>query len=823
MNKKSVIVLAVLLFIGLGTFVFANPDTEELKNEDESVYKSTDNNTTKVENKDNNLNENNGSVNNEVIKPDNNTLDDGTINNSNGSNSSGISNGINNNDNIYNGSTNNSNSGSSNTSDITNDNNYDNIKNQVANLLNLVKNARSKSDIDEARIYLNNNRIIDTVANIKDISIKNKLTNDINSISAILNDIEAPKIEGIINNAYTKDNVSITIMEDNIKEIILNNKKVGLTDLTNINEEGNYTLIVRDNSFNEDKIVFTIDRTSPVLKVYLSKSELTNQDVIVTISSNEPIKLEDSFWTLSNDLKSMSKAFGENASGLVTVSDLAGNIASIPYEITNIDKSPLEGEIQLSIIEPTKNNVRVFIFTNKDVLEPEGWKYLNKNTKRILYRDFKENTSLSEVTVNDIAGNSLTLSYEVNNIDRISPEILGLDISTLELTDQNVVYKIMFNEPIKDNVVGWTLEGKNTLVREFAVNSSGSIIVEDLAGNTSKVDFEVNNIDKLLLETEITYNVIEPTNNDVRAIISANKEIREINGWKYLDADKTKLYKDLSNNTSEVVAVSDNLGHISLVNCQISNIDKEAPILNVSYTLDYLDKNKVIIVVSANEELKLSKELEEAGWILSTTKNSIFKNSKVGDKGTIKVNDLASNEASIDYLVKEVLEEPFKTEVFISNSNYTNQDVTVTIKTERPIYEFEGEVVTDEATIIKGWIISNNRQELTKVYSEKAYKQYIVLKDEEGNVAVPRFEITNVDKNIPEVSSDNVSYNKLADNKIEVIIKVSKEIYTPDGWTNIENYRKFKKVFAKDTTQMVKLADLYGNVGYINIDTRNVS
>lgn len=827
MNKKSVIVLAVLLFLGLGTFVFANPSLSQQENEESAYNLDGDSNKETPSNNNNNKpiesgkTEGNNNVSPEddnIVNPSNDDKDSSAEQNSNSSSTSNSN--LNNNGNNNNNEVNNS--GSSNSSDENVRPNYDSIKSQVANLVAQVVNAKNKSDIDRAREYLNSNNLINTIANIKDIDVKNKLDNDINNVIGVLNDNEKPKVEGITNNSYTKDNVSITVTENNLKEIILNNKKVSASEIANITGEGSYTLVVRDKAYNEEIVSFTIDRTSPVLKLEYNIIKLTNQDVVATIKANEALRVDDSSWVLSSDLKSMTKTFKENTSGLVSVTDLAGNKAIMPYEIVNIDKSPIEGEIQLSIIDPTVNNVRVFIFTNKDVLVPDGWHYLNNNTKKILYKDFKDNIELQEVTVMDEAGNEKILNYEVTNIDRVAPMVENRVISNTELTDQNVIYKIIFNEPIKDNVVGWTLENKNTLVREFTNNGSGSIIVEDLAGNTSRVDFEVNNIDKLVLEANITYSEIELTNKDIRAIITANKEVKEIDGWKYLENDKTKLYKDFAANTSEIVAVSDNLGHIALVNCEIGNIDKDAPVLEVNYVVDYLDNNKIMVVVSADEELEITKELTDASWILSSTKMAIFKNAKVGDKGTIEVKDLAGNSAKIDYEVVDVQNKTFASEVFISNSNYTNKDVTVTIKTEKPIKSLDGEIITDDMTEIRGWKISVDRQTLTKIYSEKAYKQYLILKDEEGNVSIPRFEITNVDKNMPEVSDDDIVYNKLSDNRIEVNIKVSKEVYTPNGWSNVENYRKFKKVFAKDEVEVVKLSDLYGNVGYITIDTRNI-
>ena len=66
-------------------------------------------------------------------------------------------------------------------------------------------------------------------------------------------------------------------------------------------------------------------------------SDLTNQDVTVTIRVNEVITPVDG-WTLSDDKMAISKTFSENIKGNVVVSDLAGNSEIRYYSVDNIDK-----------------------------------------------------------------------------------------------------------------------------------------------------------------------------------------------------------------------------------------------------------------------------------------------------------------------------------------------------------------------------------------------------------------------------------------------------------------------------------------------------
>lgn len=79
------------------------------------------------------------------------------------------------------------------------------------------------------------------------------------------------------------------------------------------------------------------DTTPPTAEVsYSNNRELTNQDVTVTIQADEAIQAVEG-WTLSDDQTTLTKVFSENTDGSVTISDLAGNTATINYTVSGIE------------------------------------------------------------------------------------------------------------------------------------------------------------------------------------------------------------------------------------------------------------------------------------------------------------------------------------------------------------------------------------------------------------------------------------------------------------------------------------------------------
>ncbi len=143
--------------------------------------------------------------------------------------------------------------------------------------------------------------------------------------------------------------------------------------------------------------------------VHYSETLLTNNDVLVTITSN--VELEPIHgWTLSEDKKTLSKIYSQNIEEVVTLTSIDGATKNVSIKINNIDKEFLP----LNVTYSTKNNEVTIKITSNEELKPiYGWT-LSKNQKT-LERTYTKNIE-EEVTVKDLAGNTQTIKIKVDGI-----------------------------------------------------------------------------------------------------------------------------------------------------------------------------------------------------------------------------------------------------------------------------------------------------------------------------------------------------------------------------------------------------------------------
>ena len=110
-------------------------------------------------------------------------------------------------------------------------------------------------------------------------------------------------------------------------------------------------------------------------------------------------------------------------------------------------------------------------------------------------KEYDGNTS-ETITIRDLVGNEINASIEIKNIDKIVPNV-KVEYSIKEITKENVVVIITSDEEIQE-VEGWTLSAnKKMLTKEYGENASETITVKDLAGNETKANIEISNIDKI--------------------------------------------------------------------------------------------------------------------------------------------------------------------------------------------------------------------------------------------------------------------------------------------------------------------------------------
>ena len=309
------------------------------------------------------------------------------------------------------------------------------------------------------------------------------------NVKAVVDYIDktAPEVEVAYSNKnLTNKNVivKLTISEE-IKEVEgwnLSENKMTLIKELEVNEEGKVT--VKDLAGNTIEVgysVTNIDKTLPEAEVTYNNEELTNGNVIVTITVTEEVNTLEG-WTLSEDKKVLTKEVEANEEGKVTIEDLAGNTLEVEYSVANIDKK-----------SPTVTGVRDGKYYKEatPVIEDE-----NLESVKLNGIDFRSGKTIKlngnyTLVATDKAGNTTTVTFTV---DSIKPIILVLDILDFIQTDLIPIKPIIIDANLdtvvvlKDGVdigykVGDQLEGEG----------SYEIIATDKAGNTSSAKFTADN------------------------------------------------------------------------------------------------------------------------------------------------------------------------------------------------------------------------------------------------------------------------------------------------------------------------------------------
>lgn len=643
MNKKRILVIALILFLGLGTFVFANPSEEfyeemlldeevegDIGEEDDSIdddYSHSDLSSISPNEK---IEDKNGVI--QAFARDtvniNTTLDfmfggnqDSSNSNSN-SNSNSDSN-LNGDSSIGGGNQGGGESGDKDEEVIIPDpsnppggstepeepdspsvpvdptepdgkDSYEELKKLVILLQNKVKNARSREDILQAISDRDQQRLEQRIKSLQDEVKRQELLTLLNEINIILNDVTKPIIHGALDQGYYNSDVLLTVEEESIKEIRVNGKVVASEKSLHFTSEGKYEVVVLDSSYNKTSIIFTIDKTAPIATVETSNAyEKTNEDVTVYIRADEALKPVDG-WVLSSNKRELSKVFTENTTSSIVIEDLAGNQTNVPYKVFDINRDvPTvdKDQIHYSITTLTNGDVVVTITTDKAVFTPSGWTMISGST---VFQKVYHANAVEKVVLKDAYHNIGYVTIEVNNIDKIPP--VAKFVVDSKKTNQSVVGKIVSNEPLKE-VSGWISSTNGMeLVKVFSDNEKGHVTVEDLAGNQAIVSYEVQTIDREVSGISVsTSNNGRPTNRDVVVTISADEELEAVEGW-LLAADQKSISRVFSANIKSSVIVTDKAGNQQEVEYEVFDIDKTpAAVGDIKYSLTSDNQIKVTI------------------------------------------------------------------------------------------------------------------------------------------------------------------------------------------------------------------------------------
>lgn len=416
----------------------------------------------------------------------------------------------------------------------------------------------------------------------------------------------------------------------------------------------------------------------------------------------------------------------DNIIGDTTFSEmLVANIK--PYEeqkttfvepiLTNGQYEKFSVSIEYSTTETTKEGVVVTISANKEMKPINGWTL--SEDKKYMQREFFANTD-GIVTITSIGGEKINQQITITNIDS-SVANVNVEYSNSDLGAKEVTVSIISDRELQE-LEGWTLsEDKKVLSKTYYQNTTETVTIYDSLSNAIPVEIIVNNIINDSPECEVSYSTIEPTNGEVTVTITSNRAMKELEGWT-LSEDKMTLTKTYNQNVEENIELEDIYGNKTTAIININNIDKEKPILEISYNTQELTNEKVKVEIKSNEQLQ-----KPDGWEISSDGKTISKYYFENEVSTLKVQDLAGNETEIEVKVENIDKEKPQAKV-----EYEEKDGKVIVSI----------ISNEELQEVEGWTLSEDKKTLTKTYSENQ-KDVISVTDLAGNITEVSVSVTS--------------------------------------------------------------------------------
>lgn len=757
MDKKKIALIVVVLFllIGLGSFVFANPDqdnnlegpgvSEDGGSGDGEVIDGTEPTATPEEEND-----------------DSATETDPITTYGNGGNGTGTGAG-------NGGTTGAGNNGTTGGVGNTDMSQYDDARRIIEELENRVHAMQNKDDSNAAVDYRTDTDIIDMVNNLPEGTEKDELMNRLDAINKVLDDTKAPVITGINNGDVTKENVSINVEDDNDVTITatLDGEEIEFT--TPLTEEGHYVVTVTDKNFNTTTVEFTIDKTAPQRQT-LRLTNVSRKDadgnwlqiakagdvVRVIVQFDEELTTLPTLKINGTEVGQMK--YDENmvsytfdytvtendVNGIMQIeisnyADVAGNVGET---LTNEDiNHETQNQMIIDTIAPVYSAMGIFNWTNNKYGGEITWATKDEHIR--LYVSFPEMLATNpKVDIYGKDGKVTTLELTYSE----AAKFYFVEFDTTEelnLPEGKISYKVYGYADEAGNV-GADLTQDMTTSKEYpeviydsvapVLNFNNGFITDSYTVQVTDDNFDYMTVQYydgrgLVTLTEPTFE-LDANGDNIRYNIKAYDKAGNVSAYAdiYLDNQKPVISGTGVNGKNEV-AVSDN-GYYK----------------NATLHIEDGSMKKVVLVHEDGTEEVLAEYKDNY-----TTEKMVFDRTfDVDGKYTIKAIDRKGNESTITFTIDTV--KPVITG--IENGAYTNQDVTLNVTDVNP----------------GGTIHLKRNGELVKNYSfgtpikeEGSYEVYV--SDLAGNVSAT---VTfTIDKTVPTKTSllfhsSNANNNQLA-------------------------------------------------------------
>ena len=470
--------------------------------------------------------------------------------------------------------------------------------------------------------------------------------------------------------------------------------------------------------------VTNIDKVAPTLELTADITTPTNGNVVLTatVSDGTVEYFADGKWNTGDSL-----TVSTNGTYQFRVTDVAGNVTSKSFEVTNIDKVAPTLELTADITTPTNGNVVLTATVSDGTVE--------------YFADGKWNTGDSltvstngtyQFRVTDVAGNVTSKSFEVTNIDKVAPT-LTISGNPTSWTNLDVMLSASSNEEVTFQYSFDNFEWHSGAQVTLSANSSVYFKATDKAGNVTTQSVDVTKIDKVLPDLTVTGNPENWTNKDVTLSAASNEGDTIIEysfdgkAW-YSGSEVT-----VSENETIHFRATDKAGNVTTQSVDVNKIDKTLPGLTVTGNPENWTNQDVTLAAASNEDDTLIEySFDGTRWEKGSTV-VVTENRNVYFKATDKAGNVTTQKVDVTKIDKVL---PALT-VTGNAENWTSKDVTLNAaSSEEGIsfeYSFDGEI----------WHAGSS------VTVKENGTLHFRATDKAGNVTTQRVDVTKIDKILP--------------------------------------------------------------------------
>jgi hypothetical protein len=495
-------------------------------------------------------------------------------------------------------------------------------------------------------------------------------------------DKSSPIISGATNGTYYSTNVLPTFADVSPLTLTLNG--LPYVQGTVISAEGHYTLVATDSVGYTASVGFTIDKTAPIVTL-VGGNPLTHE--VMTPFNDPGFSAFDlngviETWTTGN--------LNTGVAGIYTVTywarDAAGNTASVTRTINVVDSThPVVSGVEDGHYYNVNVTI-VFSDTNGPTATLNGVPFAS-GTLVTAEGDYT-------LVVTDLAGNVTTVHF---TIDKTNPSVTGVTDGAY----YNANVTIGFSDL---NLLGATLNGNPFAGGIVSVEGHYTLVVTDLAGNTTTVSFTIDKTAPAVTGvTDGTYynidvNIGYSDDHLASATLNGNPFA---GGIVSVEGHYTLVVTDLAGNVTTITFT----------------IDKTVPAAGLAGTMGQPGYYRSDVIVSFSDEHLASATLNgvpiSSGYIV--TAEGFY---------TLVVTDLAGNVTTLTFYVDKT--EPIV--IGITDGSYHNHSVDISFA---DTYLFS-------ATLNGIPFVSG-----TTVSAEGSYT--LVITDMAGNVTIIHFVIDLTD------------------------------------------------------------------------------